>query len=356
MKYLLANTVQVGTQLYRVARVIDDQADDIDAIREAGGVTIGLPNVFAERYATFIRNAQAAGKTDVEAYASSLLLSVQTTVRPSIEWRGADVGHGESHLEVFTHAHKWSTIERFIADNQGDCDVYLHGVAADNFTIPASARVQGNCRLNFLLSEGNISGNGPIVTIEDGAILYNVRQVYTTFKGVFTTQRPFVQDIEGASLQFREGGTVIAQAGSTVGPVHGKTNFTQCVNYFAGQVVSDEPSVPAIYVEPDTFFIFAFTEALGSQGMPANQLGSGTGATVILIGDSSQTVQAQPLVLGTLVVQRQEQDVMINPSASNTAGRPTFDLKIGQHHFDTDLGFGIDWNGAAWVDGAGNVV
>jgi len=350
--YLLANTVTVGNQLYRVARELDDRFDDVPAIRSVGGIVTALPNAAAEYYAGFIRAAQATGRTDWEAYASSLLLSVQKSVRASIEWRIDEAGHGES----FIHAHTWSTVERFIKDNDGDCDVYVTGTAADDFTIPATADVQGNARLNFLLSEGNISGNGPIITIEDGAILRNVRQVFVTFRGVFTTQSPFVQDIPGASLQFREGGTVIAQLGSTVSPVNGKVNLTQCVGYFAGNVQSEEPTVPGIYVDADVTFIYAYVQALGSTGMPANQLGSGAGATIVMIGDCSQTIQDQPLVLGTLQVQRNSQDAMMQAVATTTAARPTFNLQVGDRCFDTDLGKPIWWNGADWVDATGTVV
>jgi hypothetical protein len=42
--------------------------------------------------------------------------------------------------------------------------------------------------------------------------------------------------------------------------------------------------------------------------------------------------------------------------SGTTAQRPTKGLYIGRPYFDTTLGYSINYNGTAWVDGAGTPV
>ncbi len=43
-------------------------------------------------------------------------------------------------------------------------------------------------------------------------------------------------------------------------------------------------------------------------------------------------------------------------TSGTTADRPTTALWVGRTYFDTTLGFSINWNGTAWVDGTGTPV
>lgn len=349
-KYLLANTITVGDTIYRPAHEFDDAFDDVDEVRLAGGVLVALPNPLATTYAETIRASQAAGRADWETSASLLMsLAAQTpNGRPSIAWYPENEA-AEGRVT------EWADVEAFIAQHDGNCIVYIAGEPGSVYNIPATARVEGHGSLDFYVAHTSITSS-TVVNVAPGAILKNVRQVYCAFDcGVTGDQSPFVLDIMGSSLQVREGGAIFCQLGSVSSPVRAEAIGNQVVFYYAGQVGSYEPTVPAIQII-SPFFIFAIVVMIGTAVLPENTFGGDATPTIIFLSDANMVVTPQPLLLAPFSVQRQTAQAMLRPSASNTAGRPSFDLQVGQSHFDTDLGFRIDWNGTDWVDSQGNVV
>lgn len=347
-KWVVCNAINAFGDVIRPGRVLTDGIDNVEAYQAAGATLIqgGTVSLAA---AAYVQKQQAKGMSDSEASAYLLTLAGQTSNgRPSLAWYPPN----EAGVGRVT---EWADVETFIEEHEGNCAVYIAGQPGSTYTIPSTARVDGRGALDFLNANTSITSSTAI-HVEPGAILRNVRQIYCAFDcGVTGTQSPFVLDEVGASLQVREGGGIFCQAGSVSSPVRAESLGNQVVFYYAGQVISQEPTVAAIQIL-SPFFIFAVVVMIGTAVLAENTFGGDATPVIIFIADANMVVTPQPLLAASFSVQRQTAQAMQRPSASNTAGRPTFDLQIGQSHFDTDLGYRIDWNGTDWVDSQGNVV
>jgi hypothetical protein len=49
-------------------------------------------------------------------------------------------------------------------------------------------------------------------------------------------------------------------------------------------------------------------------------------------------------------------NLLLTPSAGDTASRPTNGLQIGQQYFDTTINRPIWWDGTNWINAAGTIV
>lgn len=347
-KWVVCNAINAFGDVIRPGRVLTDGIDNVEAYQAAGATLIqgGTVSLAA---AAYVQKQQAKGMSDSEASAYLLTLAGQTSNgRPSLAW----YPENEAGIGRVT---AWADVQSFIEEHDGNCSVIIAGRPGSQYTIPSTAQVNGHGALDFLNAYTSIT-ESTFIRVEPGAVLRNVRQIYCTFDcGVTGSQSPFVLDEVGASLQVREGGGIFCQAGSVSSPVRAEALGNQVVFYYAGQVVSQEPTVAAIQIL-SSFFIFAVVVMIGTAELPANTFGGDASPTIIMITDANFVVTPQPLLLASFSAQRQTAQAMLRPSASNTAGRPSFDLQIGQSHFDTDLGYRIDWNGTDWVDSQGNVV
>lgn len=70
---------------------------------------------------------------------------------------------------------------------------------------------------------------------------------------------------------------------------------------------------------------------------------------------SAQVPASQSNVSGTYTVSYTCLQSRIAPTVSTTVGRPAAPV-VGQQDFDTTVGKPVWWNGASWIDAAGNVV
>lgn len=208
---------------------------------------------------------------------------------------------------------------------------------------------------------GGVGGHSSALIIKDGGKLRNISTVGTAFSiacEAITTPGIYLDITPGfALMQIKEGGVVANLAGISLVPaIEVSLPNSVIAVAFGSSLQHNEPTVPLInYTAIGGFQLIPHTQNTSGlpSPIPANCIQADPTTTMLYFKDNTSVVNSQSsFYAGSILVNNIDLSAELNWSNGATGSRPATPT-TGQMYFDTDIGYAIWWNGAAWVDGTG---